>query len=144
VPYGHYNNVEIINKAHLEEVHDLIKDVVFECSSFDCSLPKIREGDFAYLDPPYAPESDNSFVGYTEHGFSLNTHLLLFEMIHKLAETDTIGNPNKKILLSNSDVPLVRENFDSSIFKVNSIVCKRSINSKNPSAKTMEVLIKNY
>jgi DNA adenine methylase len=54
--------------------------------------------------------------------------------------TDT----NKKIMLSNADVSLVRENFTSEKYKILSIICKRLINSKNPEAKAKEVIIKNY
>jgi DNA adenine methylase len=138
VPYGHYNNPEIINKEHLEEIHNLIQNVIFECSDFNTSLTKIEENDFVYLDPPYAPEKDTSFVGYTENGFNIENHNNLFKLIHILT------NNNKKIMLSNSDVSLVRENFTSENYNILSILCKRSINSKNPDAKTKEVIIKNY
>lgn len=138
VPYGHYNNPEIINKEHLEEIHNLIKNVIFECSDFNTSLTKIEENDFVYLDPPYAPEKDTSFVGYTENGFNIENHKNLFKLIHILT------NKNKKIMLSNADVSLVRENFTSENYNILSILCKRSINSKNPDAKTKEVIIKNY
>jgi DNA adenine methylase len=47
-------------------------------------------------------------------------------------------------MLSNADVKLVRDNFTNEKYKIESIVCKRSINSKNPEAKTKEVVIKNY
>ena len=47
-------------------------------------------------------------------------------------------------MLSNSDVNLVRENFTNKSYNITSILCKRSINSKNPEAKAKEVIIKNY
>jgi len=138
VPYGHYNNPEIINKEHLEEVHNLIQNVVFECCDFNTSLTIVEPNDFIYLDPPYAPETDTSFVGYTENGFSIKNHNNLFKLIHILTNT------NKKIMLSNADVSLVRENFTNEKYNILSILCKRSINSKNPDAKAKEVIIKNY
>ena len=138
VPYGHYNNPEIINKEHLEEIHNLIKNVVFECSDFNTSLTIVEPNDFVYLDPPYAPETDTSFVGYTENGFNIENHNNLFKLIHILTDT------NKKIMLSNADVSLVRENFINKKYSTLSILCKRSINSKNPDAKAKEVIIKNY
>ena len=138
VPYGHYNNTEIINKEYLEEIHNLIKNVVFECSDFNTSLTIVEPNDFVYLDPPYAPETDTSFVGYTENGFNIENHNNLFKLIHILTDT------NKKIMLSNADVSLVRENFINKKYSTLSILCKRSINSKNPDAKAKEVIIKNY
>jgi DNA adenine methylase len=138
VPYGHYNNPEIINKEHLNEIHELIQCVLFDCCDFSTSLHFAESSDFVYLDPPYAPENSTSFVGYTENGFGLDSHSNLFNMIHHLTETD------KKIMMSNADVSLVRENFVDSKYTISSILCKRSINSKNPEAKTKEVIIKNY
>ena len=138
VPYGHYNNPEIINKEHLEEIHNLIQNVVFECCDFNTSLTIVEPNDFVYLDPPYAPETDTSFVGYTENGFNIENHINLFKLIHILTET------NKKIMLSNADVSLVRENFTNEKYSTLTILCKRSINSKNPDAKAKEVIIKNY
>jgi DNA adenine methylase len=138
VPYGHYNNPEIINKEHLEEIHNLVESVVFECCDFNASLTNVEPNDFVYLDPPYAPETNTSFVGYTENGFKIESHQNLFELIHLLT------NANKKIMLSNSDVSLVHENFTNEKYNIVSILCKRSINSKNPDAKSKEVIIKNY
>ena len=48
------------------------------------------------------------------------------------------------MMLSNSDVSLVRENFTNEKYKITSILCKRAINSKNPESKTKEVIITNY
>jgi DNA adenine methylase len=58
VPYGHYNNPEIMNKHHLEEIHNLIQNVIFEHCDFNKSLTNVEPNDFVYLDPPYAPETD--------------------------------------------------------------------------------------
>jgi DNA adenine methylase len=138
VPYGHYKNPEIINKEHLHEIHNLIQNVIFECSDFNTSLTCVETNDFVYLDPPYAPETSTSFVGYTENGFNIENHTNLFNLIHNLTETNT------KIMLSNADVSLVRENFTNEKYNILSILCKRSINSKNPDAKAKEVIIRNY
>ena len=138
VPYGHYNNPEIINKQHLDETHELIQNVIFEACEFNTSLNRIEPNDYVYLDPPYAPETETSFVGYTKNGFMIDKHNDLFKLIHTLTED------NKKMMLSNSDVSLVRNNFTNSKYNITSILCKRTINSKNPEAKTKEVIIKNY
>jgi hypothetical protein len=48
-------------------------------------------------------------------------------------------------MMSNADVKLVRDNFNNNKqYTINTILCKRSINAKNPESKTMEVIIKNY
>lgn len=138
VPYGHYPKSEIVKWEHLEEIHSLIQGVVFECCDFSSSLGRVEVGDFVYLDPPYAPENATSFVGYTENGFPLEKHRELFSMIHGLGL-------NKKIMLSNADVSLVRENFlESDHYQTLSILCRRAIHSKNPESKAKEVIIRNY
>jgi DNA adenine methylase len=138
VPYGHYKNPEIINQEHLNKIHQLIQNVIFECCDFNTSLNNIEFNDYVYLDPPYAPETVTSFVKYTENGFNIENHNNLFKFIHKLTET------NKKIMMSNADVNLVRDNFTNIKYNITSILCKRAINSKKPDAIAKEVIIKNY
>ena len=138
VPYGHYKKPEIINKEHLIKIYDLIKDVIFKCCDFTIALNNVKCDDYLYLDPPYVPENKTSFVGYTEKGFNIDSHKKLFELIHQLTKT------NKKLMISNADVSLVRDNFANEKYSIISILCKRTINSKNPGLKSKEVIIKNY
>lgn len=138
VPYGNYKNPEIINKEHLEEIHELIKDVNFECCDFRISLEKIKENDFVYSDPPYVPENNKSFVSYTKEGFDKESHLKLFEIYNNL------NKRNIKIMMSNSDVKLVKDSFLNEKFNIKTILCKRAINSKKPQSKTNEIIINNY
>ena len=140
VPYGNYKNPEIINKNHLDIIHDLIKDVIFTCSDFRESMINIEDGDFLYLDPPYVPEKNTSFVGYTKGGFDIANHNELFAIIHTLKEK------NIKMAMSNSDVEIIRNIFSANEYNytIETLVCKRSINSKNPDSKTNEVIIRNY
>jgi DNA adenine methylase len=133
VPFGHYKNPEIINENHIIMISKLIKDVKFIHSKFEISFENIKENDFIYLDPPYAPINDNSFVGYTKDGFNLEQHKLLFSYCKKY-----------KFLMSNADVNLVKNTFNDERFIIKIISCKRSINSKKPESKINEVLIKSY
>ncbi len=211
VPYGHYNNPEIINKEHLDEIHKLIQGVVFECKHYVESLHCVKEGDYLYLDPPYVPETPKSFVGYTENGFNTENHTELFDMIHMLSnlcqtdpkmvgrsselygfrhfiagtsindillnqlhvvdsikyefadaksETKTTGiqsnfypdleiesNTTKRhirFMMSNSDVELVRKHFTNEKYRIQTVLCKRTIHSKKPESKTNELIITNY
>jgi DNA adenine methylase len=138
VPFGHYKKPEIVNKQHLDDIHNLIQGVVFECCDFATSLSRVKQSDYVYLDPPYAPETDNSFVSYTVDGFGLDKHVELFKICNEMT------NQGKKIMMSNSDVKLVRDSFDKEKYNTTSILCKRAINSKNPESKAKEVIIKNY
>lgn len=137
VPYGHYKHPEIVSLAHLEAVHQCIQGVRFICTDFRKSIPLIQgESDFVYMDPPYFPETTTSFVGYTEGGFTLDMHEQLRSLTRELTHQRTPW------LMSNADVPWVREQYDNASVTIQSLVCKRTINSKHPNATTREVLIR--
>ncbi len=137
VPYGNYKNPSILDEDHIKTVSALIKDVVFSNCSFSDSLTKVVSGDFVYLDPPYAPENDTSFVSYTSDGFGIDSHKILFKLC-----ADMKGK-NVKMLMSNAEVNLVKDSFPSPAFTTKIISCRRAIHSKEPAARTNEVLILN-
>ena len=130
VPFGNYKTVNVITKERLNEIHDMIKDVTFVCCDFTESMKRIQEGDFVYLDPPYAPENEHSFVGYNQDGFG--NHETLFELTKKQPA---------KFVMSNSNVKLVIDKFKE--YTIDVVEAKRAINSKKPGAKTLEVIINN-
>ena len=133
VPFGHYKTVSVYDEEELLTISRLIQPVVFECKDFSTVLSQsFVPDDFIYLDPPYAPETNKSFVGYTSDGFSLEKHQQLFELCHK---------SNTRLCLSNHYVTLVTESFKAPKYHTDVVVCKRSINSKNPGETTNEVLI---
>ena len=155
VPYGHYKQIPNIPKEVLFNISDLIQNVEFKCLDFTESILKAKQGDFIYLDPPYAPENQNSFVGYTQDGFNLETHNKLFNLIH-----NHCNQPNKiiKFAMSNSNTQLVTDFFTNNTetnnqtnnkvnnkvnYKIKKITARRAINSKNPESKTIEVIISN-
>ena len=134
VPFGNYKKTPtIITKKHLNNISDLIKNVEFIHSDFNSSIKNVKLGDFVYLDPPYAPENNKSFVNYVENGFNLEKHKKLFKEIKKLGEI--------KFVMSNSKVNLVIENFKK--YNCDDIITRRAINSKKPNSKTTEVIIYN-
>tara|TARA_Y100000389_G_scaffold204574_1_gene258071 strand:- start:928 stop:1833 length:906 start_codon:yes stop_codon:yes gene_type:complete len=134
VPYGHYKKTPtIISKIDLDNISDLIQNVHFIHNTFESSITNAKEGDFVYLDPPYAPENNNSFVSYVSDGFTLNSHEQLFTYIKNLQ--------NIKFLMSNSKVDLVTTNFTE--YNIQDIEARRAINSKKPGSTTTEVLIYN-
>ena len=136
VPFGHYKKTPtIITKDTLDTVSELIRDVVFIDSDFIKSMKNIETGDFVYLDPPYAPEKSDSFVNYVADGFDLKKHRKLFNEVKKL------DFKNVSFLMSNANVDMVQTSMKK--FKIDEIMARRAIHSKNPGAKAKEVLIYN-
>ena len=129
VPYGHYNNPSIMDEIHMQQVSKLIQGVIFTCQPFMSSFGKIIKDDFVYLDPPYAPETPTSFVGYTKDGFNLEDHNNLFKECKKYS-----------FVMSNSNVALVRDAFPIP-YRIQLISCRRAIHSKKPESKTDEIII---
>lgn len=138
VPYGNYKNPCILDEAHIRVISELIQDVVFVHCPYTDAFAKVEAGDFIYLDPPYAPESATSFVSYTADGFSLDDHHSLFRRCHDIREKGA------RFIMSNTDVPLVRDAFQSPPYTTKVVSCRRSINSKKPESKTNEVLISSF
>lgn len=135
VPFEKQNqNQTIFDEAHLRTVSELIQGVHFTCQGFEASMAVAKEGDVVYLDPPYAPETATSFVGYNADGFSGEQHKTLFESMHALVQRGS------NVIMSNADVPLVRAAFPAP-YKTKVISVRRAIHSKKPDAKTNEVLI---
>ena len=136
VPYGHYKRTPtIITKSELDTISELIQEVEFIHSDFTDSIERISDGDFVYLDPPYAPETSKSFVGYVAGGFNLEQHESLFTSIK--------NKENVKFLMSNAKVELVVNHFKDKKYTCEEIVARRAIHSKNPGSTTIEVLIYN-
>lgn len=136
VPYGHYKKTpNILSKQELDNIHCLIKNVEFIHCDFNKSIKHVKEGDFVYLDPPYAPMNIMSFVGYTKNGFDLDTHKNLFNEIIEMDKN------NIKFIMSNSKVDLVVNYFKD--YNCEYITTRRAIHSKNPASTAKEMIIDN-
>ena len=135
VPFGHYVSPAIMDEGHLTAVSALIAGVVFSVSHFEEALEAAVDGDFVYVDPPYAPANSTSFVSYTVDGFGAENHTRLFQMCKELSPKGV------KMLMSNADVALVKNAFPAPDYETKIISCRRAIHSTDPSARVNEVLI---
>jgi DNA adenine methylase len=140
VPFGNYANPGIIDKQHIMQISAAIQNVNFTVCPYQTAIQQVKTGDFVYLDPPYVPKKETSFVDYTNSGFTQENHIELFKLCNDIARPQD----GIKIIMSNADVKLVRDAFPSPNFTTTVIKCKRHINSKNPGATANEVIIQNY
>jgi DNA adenine methylase len=137
IPYGNPKNVTIFDPIHLEKVHVLLAPVLFQCCDFSAVPDRIQPGDFVYMDPPYVPETAQSFVNYTAAGFPAEKHGELFRWIHDMT---VLGI---HVVMSNADMDSVRREFPEPKYHIQSLQCRRAIHSKNPGTFTSEVIISN-
>ncbi len=131
VPHGNYKNPKIADPIEFEKVSKSIQNVEFICSDFEKVNIRSKK-DFVYMDPPYVPEKKDSFVSYDKVGFTEEKHNALFDKCIKM---------KCKWMMSNSNTEPVREKLKK--FNIVEIDARRAINSKNPAAKTKEVVVYN-
>jgi DNA adenine methylase len=132
VPYGHYKSTpQFVTLDEFEKISKRIQRVEFVHCDFRDAIARVKPGDFMYLDPPYAPETKTSFVGYTKDGFGMKDHEELFAL------TKSCG---AKFTMSNAGVDLVRTSFCD--YNISDVKARRAINSKNPEATTTEVIVR--
>ncbi|MBX3248821.1 MAG: DNA adenine methylase [Myxococcales bacterium] len=138
VPFGRYKNPRILDADGLRVASHALKGAKIVRDSFEGLLRNARPGDFVYFDPPYEPVSRTaSFTGYAQDGFSQADQERLRDVF---AALDRRGC---KLMLSNSDVPFIRELYGR--WNIDVIHAARAINC-DPSGrgKVAEVVVRNY
>lgn len=64
VPYGAGRNGELPNLAHLREASKALKNANLYSGDFAVIQDEVREGDFVYMDPPYAKRNHSLDLQY--------------------------------------------------------------------------------
>ena len=109
VPLGRYSNPRICDTDNLRHVAAVLSATTISIKQvrYVNGLAGAREGDFVYLDPPYAPLSATAqFTSYTSEGFSTADQHQLQRTVIRLARKGCW------VLLSNSTAPEVAELYD--------------------------------
>jgi DNA adenine methylase len=138
VPFGRYKNPTICDAENLRACAKALKRAVVEQRPFEAVLKRARAGDFVYFDPPYVPVSATSnFTSYDKGGFGEDSQRRLAEVFAELAQRGV------KVLLSNSETPLVRELYRG--FEIETVYATRRVNSRaDRRGKVPEVLVRNF
>lgn len=106
---------------------------------FEELLEQTGRGDFVYLDPPYEPAGDGGFVAYGKDGFTRHDQARLRD--HVLVASSR----GARVMVSNSDVPFIRELYRSPALRIDTIHAPRSVNAKGAGRGLVrEVVIRNY
>jgi DNA adenine methylase len=139
VPFGRYTNPEILNEELLRTASRVLRPHRVLASSFEKTLTHefIGPHDFVYLDPPYDPIDEDSFVAYGKGGFGVEDQKLLREHF------GCLHGQGAKLMLSNSDTAFVRELYKD--FDITAIRAPRSVGAAAETRKDVgEVVIRNY
>lgn len=125
------------------------RDNIFAISSFlDAAYITIKQGDFKYacnmakngdfvfLDSPYAPLNNRSFDSYTPNRFSLEDHKRLSRVFQELTDKGCY------CMLTNHNTELINELYKD--FNKEVVNVKRMINSDANNRKGQEIIITNY
>ncbi|WP_231833441.1 DNA adenine methylase [Limosilactobacillus fastidiosus] len=141
VPYGAHKTVNVPVDAIRSDHHYLASnDVKILQGDYQAAVAGAKENDFVYFDPPYIPVNQTAaFTSYTKNGFGLAQQEELRDLALKLA------NRGVKVMLSNSDVPLIEQLYSERQFHIHHVQARRSVNSKgNKRGKVGEVIITTY
>jgi len=150
VPFGNQKNPDIVSEKRIQNGSAYLRHRMpgskkeFASQLFTGDYKSVTKsvngGDFVYLDPPYHPVSTTSnFVTYGKDGFNASHQA---ELRDEILQMHTLG---AKIMLSNSDTPLIQELFSSRVFYKKTVSVRRAISAKAEGrAPISELLITNY
>jgi DNA adenine methylase len=143
VPIGRYTNPGFNSPAlfaTLRLCSGVLAKATIGSGDFEQRLKGVRKGDFVYLDPPYAPLSQTSdFTSYAAGGFGWSEQERLAHVCRELWARGA------RVMLSNSDVPSIRELYETLGFRIRVVEAARSINSRaTRRGKVREVVVRNY
>jgi DNA adenine methylase len=135
---GRYKNPEICNPANLRAVSQALQQCTIAQRHFEEILNHAKPGDLVYFDPPYHPVSKTAnFTSYHKEQFGEDAQRALAGVFGQLSEAGV------KVLLSNSDTPLIRELYKP--YKVETVLATRLVNSNaEKRGKVREVLVRNF
>ena len=147
VPAGRYGNPLICDESNLRAWSATLgrPGVTLSTSAFDAVLADAGEGDFVYLDPPYAPLNATAhFTSYTAGGFGAAQQEALQRAVIELASRGA------SVLLSNSAAPQIRDLYArhrgvrQAGLTARTVAARRAINSRAASrGPVREYLITN-
>jgi DNA adenine methylase len=138
VPFGRYHRPPALyNPDNLRAAATVLARATLLCADFEQAVAGAEPGDFVYFDPPYVPlNATASFTRYTRASFGEREQRRLADVFRALAERGC------RVLLSNSDTPLVRALYAG--FPCEVVRASRNINSRaDGRAQIAELLVSN-
>ena len=142
VPMGRYKNPAILDEPRLRAASAALQGVTLDLRDFRGIVDQAGEGDFVYFDPPYVPLNQTSnFTSYAADDFKEQDQRDLADVFFALHERGC------RVMLSNSDSPLVHELYDGRDrrVRVKLVKARRAINTRADRRGAInEVVVLNY
>jgi DNA adenine methylase len=138
VPAGRYVNPRILDDEGLRAACASLQGAELVNEPFEALLSIARPGDFVYLDPPYEPISSTaSFTSYARDGFDQDDQARLRDVF------DELSRRGCRCMLSNSDVPFIRELYRR--HRVDTVAAPRAVScDARTRGSVSEVVVRNY
>ena len=140
VAFADNKNALIKDEENLRRMNTYLNTIEAKITqgSYRDVLSTCEEGDFVYLDPPYASETDG-FVSYTGDGFTNGDQEELRDMLVDLDKRGCYW------LYSNASTPLIHDLFKEYKDTTSIVYASRTVNASGSGrGRVPEVLISNY
>lgn len=137
VPYNNSKR-ESIDEESIVEVSAYLKDVTILAGDFEVACQGAGNGDFVFLDSPYAPLNPTSFESYTKEGFDIESHKRLAKVFDELTDKGCY------CMLTNHNTDFINSLYGNKGYKIDVVSVKRMINSDASKRIGEEVIICNY
>lgn len=137
VPYNNSKKASI-NEEVILEVSEYLKDLTICLGDFEDACKDAKEGDFIFLDSPYAPLNPSSFESYTKEGFDMDSHIRLAKLFDDLTKRGCF------CMLTNHNTEFINDLYGNKGYKMDVVSVKRMINSDASKRTGEEIIICNY
>lgn len=137
VPYNNSRKASVDEKA-IREISEYLKKVTILEGDFEAACESAMEGDFVFIDSPYAPLNPTSFESYTKEGFDIESHKRLADLFDELTARGCY------CMLTNHNTELINELYGNKGYRIDVVSVKRMINSDASNRVGEEVIICNY
>lgn len=137
VPYNNGKKASIAEEVILE-VSKYLKKLTICLGDFEDACKDAKEGDFIFLDSPYAPLNPSSFESYTKEGFDMESHVRLSKLFDNLTQKGCY------CMLTNHNTEFINDLYGNKGYKMDVVSVKRMINSDASKRTGEEIIICNY
>ncbi len=137
VPYNNSRRRSCDERSILS-ISNYLRSVDILDGDFEVACADAREGDFVFLDSPYAPLNPTSFESYTKEGFDIESHKRLSALYDELTERGCY------CMLTNHNTEFINKTYSGKGYVIDTISVKRMINSDASNRVGEEVIICNY